>query len=207
MGQFCILDVSNVYWLWKHCNSSKEFTVHRKLTLGVVMVNGHACLWQCSWSFVLPDTQCRWSEMSTSVHLLVGNVSSLLVCSGASQGTNFWLGCVKLRISSEQFFHNIWLWQNCELTKRSNQAEAAARAKKKQHRQSCPPRTAQVWLLHCTGLTIVTNISRSSLALFAPPFLHSGLRGVDGGGSKDGIWETKSRTSRPRVGIYKWTFY
>ena len=40
-------------------------------------------------------------------------------------------------------FHNNWL-----LHKRSNQAEAAARAKKKQHRQSCPPRTAQVWLSH-----------------------------------------------------------
>ena len=33
------------------------------------------------------------------------------------------------------------------------QADAAARAKKKQHRQSCPPCTAQVWF----GL--VTNIS------------------------------------------------
>ena len=35
---------------------------------------------------------------------------------------------------------------------------------------------------------------------------HLGFRWLDGGGGKDRVWETKGRSSRPRVGIWKFCF-
>ena len=46
MALFSILDLSSVYWLWKHCNSSKELTILHKLTFCCQC--GYGCgHWSC----------------------------------------------------------------------------------------------------------------------------------------------------------------
>ena len=145
------------------------------------------------------NAQCRWSKMSTLVHLLVGN--HCLCSQVLRRERTFDLDVSSSVFQVSSFSLNISLWHGNV----QNVQNVKIRLRRRRGPRRSSTDSLALLALHRFEYPhqYLIFIPFPLLAyIFAPPFLHSGFWGLDGGGSKDGIWEAKGRTSRPRVGIY-----
>ena len=123
----------------------------------------------------------------------------IIPCSGSTQGTNLWLGRLQLCVSGLSCsFRNIRYWVELGAldTKTVNwwniQLRHHLRLRQLRERRRSSTDSLALHPLHRFQLHSCYLLALS----------HSGFwLWLDGGGSKDRIWETEGRASRPRVGI------